>query len=216
MPPKPPECISAGGPPATGPNKHGRTIVFDMRHYADDCVKKYCDLVGVERSSLKKATTPFCPEGSLPAADDEVSGQLGGFACANVMKSLWLARLARPELQKAIGDLASNVTKWTKNDDRKLLRLVSHINHTLNSCLVGYIKDPPELLKLLLFVDADLCGSTDTTRSTSGSLLVLAGPNSWFPIAWISKKQTASSRSTYRIRSCCVGAGPLHRRYTLP
>ena len=33
----------------------------------------------------------------------------------------------------------------------------------------------------IIVVDADLCGGTDSTRSTSGMLLVLAGPNSWFP-----------------------------------
>ena len=51
-------------------------------------------------------------------------------------------------------------------------------------------------LKLLLFVDADFCGETGDTRSTSGAWLVLAGPDTWFPLAWVSRRQTSTSRST--------------------
>jgi len=70
------------------------------------------------------------------------------------------------------------------------------MHHSRGSRLVGKVNDPPELLKLLLFVDADFAGETRHSKSTSGGYLVLAGPNTWFPLCWICKMQSHTSRST--------------------
>ena len=130
------------------------------------------------------------------AADDEITGTVAPVACKMLMKDLWLARLSRPEISKAIGDLATHIHKWSRNDDKKLHRLMGYIQFTSHYSLRGFIRDHPSKLKLLLFVDADFAGDVETTRSTSGGLLVLAGPNSWFPIAWMARRQTATARST--------------------
>ena len=37
-------------------------IEYNMEHFLDSCVDKYCDLAGVSRSSLKHASTPFIDE----------------------------------------------------------------------------------------------------------------------------------------------------------
>ena len=42
----------------------------------------------------------------------------------------------------------------------------------------------------------DFAGEKEGARSTSGGYLVLKGPNSHFPFAWLSKRQTSTSRST--------------------
>ena len=70
------------------------------------------------------------------------------------------------------------------------------MHSTPHYCLCGRVNDLPAALKLLLFVDADFAGESDNARSTSGGFLILAGPNTWFPLAWISKRQTSTSRST--------------------
>ena len=140
--------------------------------------------------------TPFCPPGSLVHADDCEQGELSGSACAILMKDLWLARLSRPDIQKPICDLASHVQSWTRNDDKKLHRLMCYMNSSVHYKLICKVNDKPEDLKLLLFVDADLSSELDDARSTSGGFLVLAGPNTWFPLAWLSKRQTSTSRST--------------------
>ena len=77
-----------------------------------------------------------------------------------------------------------------------LFRLICFLNSTSHYRLTGKIGDPPDKLRLLLFVDADLAGDPGDTKSRSGGYLFLAGPNTWFPITWISRKQTATSRST--------------------
>ena len=51
-------------------------------------------------------------------------------------------------------------------------------------------------LYLILYVDADFAGGVEDARSTSGGLLVLAGPNTWFPLGWVCKRQSATAHST--------------------
>ena len=55
--------------------------------------------------------------------------------------------------------------------------------------------DEPEQLQLALYADADFAAESDA-KSTSGGFLVLQGPRTHFPLAWLSKKQTSVSRST--------------------
>ena len=47
-----------------------------------------------------------------------------------------------------------------------------------------------------MFIDADFAGSREDTKSTSGGFLALAGENTFFPLCWVSKKQTSTSKST--------------------
>jgi len=183
----------------------GTSRLFDMSDYCMQTVEMYKELSG--RKTLKYASTPFCPEGSLPAADEEVKGQLAGSACSVLMKSLWLARLARPDSAKPIGDLATHIQKWSVNDDRRVYRLVCYLNSTSHYAMYGHIHDKQEDLKLLLFVDANLAGEVEHTKAISGALLVLAGPNSWFPIAWVSRRQTSTSRSTTEAEVVSLAAG---------
>ena len=112
------------------------------------------------------------------------------------MKDLWLGHLSRPDLIKPITDLATKVKKWSKNQDKQLFCLICYLDSTSHYRLSGKVGDPSDKLKLLLFVDADLAGDSSDTKSRSGGYLVLAGPNTWFPICWVSRKQTATSRST--------------------
>ncbi|CAE7750010.1 unnamed protein product [Symbiodinium sp. CCMP2592] len=79
------------------------------------------------------------------------------------------------------------VQKWSRNDDKKLLRLISYIDSTKTHRLVGAVSDGPRELHLALYVDADFAGERDDAKSTSGGFLVLKGPNTFFPLAWVSK-----------------------------
>ena len=144
----------------------GKGMSFDMEDYCNDAVALYKRVAGVDK--LREAKTPFCPDGSLLAIDDCETGELAGSACKVLMKSLWLARLARPDIQKPICDLATEITKWSKNCDKRLYRLICYINSSKTYRLCGQIQDSPNDLKLLLFVDADFAGEVDDTKSTNG------------------------------------------------
>ena len=112
------------------------------------------------------------------------------------MKILWAARLARFDLLRAVSHLATYVTKWTSDCDRKLHRLIGYIHHTKHLRMVGWVGDELSCIQPHLFADADFAGCTTTQRSTSGVHSVLRGPNTSFPIAGQSKRQTCVSHST--------------------
>ena len=63
-----------------GPRKPriGKTLAFEMEEYFISAVNLYKNLTG--RTVLKDVKTPFCPEGSLPEADERTRGELAGNA----------------------------------------------------------------------------------------------------------------------------------------
>ena len=174
--------------------KDGQKIRFEMAEYIDQAVEKYEAIAGAK--PLKKVPTPFLPDGSLPECDDEVRGELAGEACGVLMKNLYAARLSRPDLLKPINELAKSVTKWTRNQDRQLWRLMSYMKSTRHFQLEGYVNNKAEDLHLELFVDADFSGERKDSKSTSGAWMRLAGTQTSFPLMWSSKRQTSTSRST--------------------
>ena len=77
-----------------------------------------------------------------------------------------------------------------------MVKIIQCNTSILNFLLVGTINDNPEQLELRLYVDADFAGDCLSGKSTSGGFLTLHGPNTFFPIAWVSKRETSAARST--------------------
>ena len=123
------------------------------------------------------------------------------------MKLLWLARLARPDLMKGICDWTRRVICWSRADDKRLYRLVCCLWSTRTHKLFGQIADPVEDLRLVLHTDADHATGIDFTQSTSGGYLCIEGPSSFWPLSWMSKKQTSTSRSTTEAEIFSLAAG---------
>lgn len=103
--------------------------------------------------------------------EDEITGTLAPVACKVLMKALWLARLARPDILKPIGDLASCVQKWSRNHDKQLLRLIQYLVGTCDHRLVGTVQDPAEDLELVLYVDADFVAKEPTPNPLAAATL---------------------------------------------
>ncbi len=128
-------------------------IEYDMEEFLASCVDKYKALVPGAR--LRKVTTPFLPDApptgpkgspedwgaTSPAVPEAASpvvsnistpaGILQPIAARILMKLLYAARMARLYLLRAIQFLASYITKWTPECDRRLDRLVSYVWSTL-------------------------------------------------------------------------------------
>ena len=100
-------------------------IVYDMEEFLSSCVDRYCELAGVNRSSLKAMPTPFIDESTPTKVGDAEPGELQELAARVLMKMLYAARMARFDLLRAINHLASFVTKWNRECDKKLHRLVA-------------------------------------------------------------------------------------------
>ena len=73
---------------------------------------------------------------------------------------------------------------------------MEYMNDSAEEKLSCFVCDSADELELWLFVDADLAGDKEDTKSSTGGFVVIVGPGTWFPITWIYVKQTATSRST--------------------
>ena len=101
------------------------------------------------------------------------------------MKILFAARMARWDLLRATQSLASRVTKWSRDCDVALHRLVCYINSSLDIRMKGFIGG----------TIAEWAGEHDS-KSTSGCALYLVGPNTYYPLNAFSKKQTSITMSS--------------------
>ena len=178
-------------------NKPVNVMTYDMKPFLESCVKRYVELAGKDAKPLKTVSTPFHDERiARPIADEsETKGVLAPIATRVLMKILFAARMARFDLLRAVQGLAARVTKWSTECDKALHRLVCYIHSTLELKLRAFIGDSISECKLWCFADADHAGEYDN-RSTTGCVLVLVGPNSYFPLTAFSKKQTSVSMSS--------------------
>ena len=71
-----------------------------------------------------------------------------------------------------------------------------YISSSLDLKMQGFIGDEFDKLSLELYGDSDLASCKATAKSTSGVLIAIGGPHSYFSINWISNKQTCQSHST--------------------
>ena len=131
-------------------------------------------------------------------------GQLSADASKVLMKVLYAARMARPDLLRAVCALASEVTRWNRACDKKLYRLMCYVHHTADLVLEGFVGKDAKLGNVFqrLFADADWAGCKETARSTSGGFSCLESPGKsetdrvFWPVAFKSAKQTCVSAST--------------------
>ena len=172
-------------------------MTYDMKPFLQSSIDRYVALAGRDAKPLKIVSTPFHEERiARPVQDEkETKGVLAPIAARVRMKILFAARMARYDLLRAVQGLAARVTKWSQDCDKALYRLICYIHSTLDYKLQSFIGDKITECKLWCFADADHAGEYDN-RSTSGCILILIGPNTYFPLTAFSKKQTSVSMSS--------------------
>ena len=138
----------------------------------------------LERDAHKAVSTAEATEGILKPVASKI-----------LMKILWAARLARPDLLRVISGLATKVCKWTTKEDKALYRVICYIESSMEFQLTGWVGDPLADVSPHLYADADFAGSS-SQKSTSGVWSVIRGKQTSFPISWTSKRQTSVSHST--------------------
>ena len=87
-------------------------VRYDMSSFLESCVDAYCELAKVKKDQLPNVATPFTEAGiARPTLDDkETPGRLQPIASKVLMKILFAARMAWPDLLRATQSLASRVT----------------------------------------------------------------------------------------------------------
>ena len=138
-----------------------------MKGFLIQCLDVYKQLAGPTAPTLRKVVTPYLDQKAETPEELAKSGALAPVASKILMKILYAARLARPDLLRATCYLATRITKWTEQCDKMLFRLMCYINSSLDACLHDWMGDPPDKVELCLYTDADFAGDPDTARSTT-------------------------------------------------
>ena len=73
---------------------------------------------------------------------------------------------------------------------------MSYINCTKEFTMTCFVGDPPKNCELKMFCDASFAGDLTDSKSTTGVIMVLVGPNTFCPLSWICKKQGAVCHSS--------------------
>ena len=100
-----------------------------------------------------------------------------------VLKTLYVARIARYDFMWTVNMLAREVTRWTQACDRRLHRLVQYMHQTAEYAQMCFVGDSPSQCWLTMFSDASFAGDIQDSKSTSGGVLFLAGPNTFVLLA---------------------------------
>jgi hypothetical protein len=173
------------------------TMQVEMQSFLQSAVTRYCDEVGVK--TLPIVPTPSLDQDTPLTEQEAMPGKQASTCASHLMKVLFAARMASPWLVTMINRLAKHVTHWSVFHDKALRRLMSFIAHNTHLRLNFVLsQDDMKDCELHYWPDADNGGDHSSTKSTSGMWLALLskdGTRQW-PLAWSSKKQTATSNST--------------------
>ena len=171
-------------------------VIFDMRKYIESALEQYLEVATLP---LTKAASPYAPKIQDEDEDEWAKpGALAPHAASLIMKLMYAARIACPRIATIVSRMSSRITRWTRNDDRRLHRVYCFLHTHSSLTLKGSLSSNDlQDFVLVAWPDANYCGDTEDARSTSGfHLEVQGGGGRCFPIAWGSKKQGGTARST--------------------
>jgi len=177
------------------------SLSIDMHDFLQSAVSAFDNdlaALGVSdrRMRLSPVDTPYLTE-ELIGPEDEPSGLLSGCNASHLMRVMFAARTARPDLTPAIVRLSRYITKWRARHDRALVRLFSYIRSTLELTLTGSLPSSGFAdVALHVWPDADLAGDKGDTKSTGGYWIELQLSNYSWPVSWQSKRQSSTALST--------------------
>ena len=77
------------------------------------------------------------------------------------MKIMYAARMCRFDLLRAVQGLARFLTKWIKQQDAELYRLICYMHTTKSWRMLGWVGDDIGDVEPYLFSDADFVGCRD-------------------------------------------------------
>jgi hypothetical protein len=181
---------------------------YEMFGHCHQTVDKHLEPSGKSRGSFKtRAATPCIDDHLIPCEELEERGALSSAAARIVLKALYVARISRYDFMWSVNMLAREVTRWTVACDRRLHRLICYMHQTSDYAQICCVGDAPGDCWLTLFSDTSFAGDLRDSKSTSGGILCLVGPNTFVPINWICKKQGAVSHSTAEAEVISLDAG---------
>jgi hypothetical protein len=113
------------------------------------------------------------------AASEPTSKQFNIEAARVIMKIMYAARMARPDLIRTISSVARFLTKWNEQTDKRLQRLMSYIHHSYSYRMYAYMGAGQQVFSLDVYSDSDYASFAETQRSTTGYILFLSGKGTY-------------------------------------
>ena len=114
-------------------------------------------------------------------------GKLHDVCSRIVLKILWLTRRVGPDTYWAANSLAREVSKWIAACDKRLLRLIGYLRWSKYNSFQMLDGNAPKECVIMYCADAEFAGLKDS-KSTSGGYMMLLGPHTCCPLAWLCKK----------------------------
>lgn len=141
----------------------------------------------VKKQHLRASSTPM-DERVNWFDGHELPGEMASVCRHYVMALMYVARGSAPEIYHAVTVLARLVTKWTMLQDRQLDKLMCYVD-TYDEDGLWCWSNPNDrdVASLLVDWDSDLAGRFDTERSTTGYIVAVEGPSTWFLADWKSR-----------------------------
>jgi hypothetical protein len=168
-----PKCGEQPSAPRTA-----TVMEYDMTSFMMSCVALYEELTG-RPIPQREVHTPFVDDETNWVESGE-RGELTEIALKVLMKVLYGARMCKYDILRATCMLARRVSKWDKECDRRLLRLMMYIRTTAEYHTYAYAGDAPQNCAIGLFADADFAGCKSTAKSTSGVVVAVVGASTFF------------------------------------
>lgn len=137
-------------------------------------------------------TVPANPNVRLDAfGTDSADSHVRDFPYKAIIGSLFFASLgSRPDIAFAVSSAAKFSDRATKAHCAAVGRIMKYLRGTPHLGITYSPSSPPH--QLLAYCDSDYAGDLDDRKSRSGVLLMFNNG----PIAWISRKQSATAGST--------------------
>ena len=89
-----------------------RVLTYDMSSFVEQCVSSYLELAGHDRESLRDVPTPFLDESTAcEPPEGAPTGALAHVGLKVLMKILYVAHMARPDLLRATCMLARTLVQ---------------------------------------------------------------------------------------------------------
>ena len=179
-----------------------RALENNMEDFLKSCFSMFEEMTGDyvhHTSPTPYLSCPLASDNMLPADHSPAAVDAGRYAQVAprvLMKILYAARLARPDLLRPVISMASHLQKWTVEHDKCLLRLLSYIRGSLGLRLWSWHSVVSGAPHVHVFADAEFAGCPQTQRSTSGVAVQLGSASSLLPVVFYSTRQHCVSHST--------------------
>ena len=178
---------------------HKSRVTYEMKNFFDDVLSRYRALEHAPklRTGVKTPACSFDPA-SFSDPEQQSPGIMQAEAASLLMALMYGARACRPDLLQSITSTARFLHRWSKQADQRMRQIFSYVQATRDTGLSGVVDDRDrECFEMHCYADADLAGSDDSCKSTSGGCLMAKGLNGTTCLLdYYSSRQKCTSHST--------------------